>query len=461
MDLDGILDAISTPVDAIARSGRWQLAVVIFTYMMIVYVTNRILITSPPRLQLLERIAEERAELRSFNAEYQSTLGDDAEFNAEECTGMAPEAVKGICGLLREAEKRITFQIGILGNRQMRKKRNHPFATLAKVLAGWRYVHAAERLRVKQSKGAEQRAFALIACERLRNLHRDETEFLASQINNTMSKLLDQSSKLEPSLRRAIAAGRPTSGSTVEAHNEAPPRETVNQGAGSDEPLADELASVASPEKPGQRRGENGARNQSQDQTVTGERQSDPTEDLGILLGEGLRISYEYADVELERSAEAQRRAMWLTTVGLIVAFILGLYGMRETLLLGAVGGFLAPLTLIWQREDKGKGEEYATSWGLLLLGPVAGALAAYGGLLLLRFLSDDRINVLGEVFRNNSWDNPTTTLALAFALLFGFSGRLFGRLALSALPQVLPPTSSGGPAGAAATAGRNFEKSN
>jgi hypothetical protein len=456
VDLSGILDAISAPIDAIATSGRWQLAVVIFTYMTIVYLTNRILITSPPRLQLLERIAEERAELRSFNAENQSTLGPDAKFDAEECTGTAPEVVKGICGLLREAEKRITFQIGILGNRQTRKKRNHPFATLAKVLAGWRYVHAAERLRIKQSKGAVQRAFALIACERLRNLHRDETEFLAAQISDTMSKLLDQDANQEAPRRRVVRAGSPTTGSMVEARSEARPRETINQTAAADEPPTDKLASVASSEGLGQRPGENWPGNQSQNQPAAGDRQSNPPEDLGILLGEGLRLSYEYADVELEKSAEAQRRAMWLTTVGLIVAFILGLYGMRETLLLGAVGGFLAPLTLIWQREDKGKGEEYATSWGLLLLGPVAGALAAYGGLLLLRFLSDDKINVLGEVFRNNSWDNPKTTLALAFALLFGFSGRLFGRLALSALPQVLPPTSSGGPAGAAATPGRS-----
>jgi hypothetical protein len=44
---------------------------------------------------------------------------------------------------------------------------------------------------------------------------------------------------------------------------------------------------------------------------------------------------------------------------------------------------------------------------------------------------------VLGAAFRDNSWDNPTMPIALALALLFGFSGRLFSSLAISATAQL------------------------
>jgi hypothetical protein len=441
MSVDDLVRTISTSVEAIAKSGRWQLCLVILSYFLIVYYTNRVLITSPLRLQLMERIAEERAELRSLNATQASAVNqtgngsssakpahEPSHFDTDQCNTAATEVVEGICELLNGAERRVTFRFRLpLRERRNRTKHIHPFITLAKVRAGWRYVHAAERLRMKQCKDDELRAFAVIASERLIRLQAEEATFLSNTIRE----------RLKP---RALSDKLTTSPATTEPEASLALQMESTSEAGQD---AEGVRATVEVQDRGQR-----------DRAV-GELQSLARDaELSALLGEGLRISYDHADLELETAAEAQRRAMWLTTVGLVLALILGLYGRREPLLLGAVGGFLAPLTLVWQREDQGKVNEYATSWGLLLLGPVAGALAAYGGLLLLRFLSDEKINVLGEVFRNNSWEDSTTPLALAFALLFGFSGRLFGRLALTATTQALPPTPGGGPAGATATPG-------
>jgi hypothetical protein len=135
---------------------------------------------------------------------------------------------------------------------------------------------------------------------------------------------------------------------------------------------------------------------------------------------------------------ESQRVALWLAIVGLLAVTGIGLASPQHqvTLLFGAIGGFLAPLV----RVSTG---ERAASWGVMVLSPVGGALTAVGGLLLVRLLSEKSINVLGAVFRNNSWDQPTSPLALATAVLFGFSGRLFSRLAIAGTTQL----SSGGAA--------------
>lgn len=96
--------------------------------------------------------------------------------------------------------------------------------------------------------------------------------------------------------------------------------------------------------------------------------------------------------------------------------------------------------------------QEYGTSWGVLMLSPVAGALAAAGGLLLVRFLADPDVGVLGELFRA-AWDAPSSPVALALALLFGFSGRLFSSYALAAAGHATPPTLGAAPASEAPAA--------
>ncbi len=156
------------------------------------------------------------------------------------------------------------------------------------------------------------------------------------------------------------------------------------------------------------------------------------------------------ADKENDLAAEFddQRIALWLAIVGLFGVVALGLMASDHqiTLLLGAIGGFLAPMVRLSTGQK-------ASSWGVMVLSPVGGALTAVGGLLLVRLLSDENINVLGEVFRDNSWEAPSAALAMALALLFGFSGRLFSRLAIASTTQLAPAAQD--PEPGAATGGK------
>lgn len=130
-------------------------------------------------------------------------------------------------------------------------------------------------------------------------------------------------------------------------------------------------------------------------------------EGLRVLMSSARRLVDDAEDSRLERAAEDQRRVLWLVFVGLMVIFAFGITGHREVLFYGALGGILAPLTTRWQRNDDDHTEklriradadaEYVKSWGVLLLGPVAGALAAYAGLLLLGFLSSPELSIFGE----------------------------------------------------------------
>ncbi|WP_143517535.1 hypothetical protein [Pseudonocardia sp. MH-G8] len=141
----------------------------------------------------------------------------------------------------------------------------------------------------------------------------------------------------------------------------------------------------------------------------------------------------------LMRELNGQRISLWLAMVGLLATFAIGLFLDHElTLLLGALGGFLSPVvtTLTHERESTA----HESSWGIMVLTPVGGALTAVGGLLLVRLLADVDIGILGPVFLANSWENAQSPVALALALLFGFSGRLFSRLAISAASQLGSP---------------------
>ncbi|MQS37845.1 hypothetical protein [Streptomyces katsurahamanus] len=136
-------------------------------------------------------------------------------------------------------------------------------------------------------------------------------------------------------------------------------------------------------------------------------------------------------DTDAEQEYEQQRMALWLTMTGLGAVLVVGIvFDHRLTMLMGALGGFLSPLIGVMRSQRP-------ASWGVMVLAPVGGALAAAGGLLLVRMLADPELNLLGEVFLVNSWDAPERPIALALALLFGFSGTLFSRLALTATGQL------------------------
>ncbi|MGW4567317.1 hypothetical protein ACWEN3_34670 [Streptomyces sp. NPDC004561] len=152
-----------------------------------------------------------------------------------------------------------------------------------------------------------------------------------------------------------------------------------------------------------------------------------------LVLAAAQRV-HDLEDTASEQDYEQQRIALWLALTGLCAILLIGrVFDHRETMLLGALGGFLSPVIGVLRSQR-------ASSWGVLVLAPVGGALAAVGGLLLVRMLADPELNLLGQVFLENSWNAPTRPMALAMALLFGFSGTLFSRLALTATGQLTGP---------------------
>lgn len=139
-------------------------------------------------------------------------------------------------------------------------------------------------------------------------------------------------------------------------------------------------------------------------------------------------------EVALTREFDQQRVGLWLALVGLTVVATVGIILDHEvTLLMGALGGFLSPVVTTLTTHK-------ASSGSIMVLSPVGGALTAVGGLLIVRLLSDPKVNILGSVFLENSWDTPRSSLALGLALLFGFSGRLFSQVAISATSQLASP---------------------
>jgi len=153
-----------------------------------------------------------------------------------------------------------------------------------------------------------------------------------------------------------------------------------------------------------------------------------------IIIQSAQLLIHSRQEADLAAEFDSQRFGLWLAIVGLFGVVGVGLTfpEHKVTLLFGALGGFLAPLLRINTGQK-------VMSWGVMVLSPVGGALTSVGGLLLVQLLSDPRINVLGAVFQENSWTKPDSVLSLALALLFGFSGRLFSRLALAGATQLAP----------------------
>lgn len=146
------------------------------------------------------------------------------------------------------------------------------------------------------------------------------------------------------------------------------------------------------------------------------------------LLVEGMALLDDRTGTALEAEFDEARTGLWLTFVGLLVVFAVGLAEQSQlpVLLVGAVGGFLSPMVASLLRQR-------TSSWGVIVLSPVGGALTAFGGLLLLRFLASPSIGVFDELLSGADLDRPGSTTTLALALLLGFSGRVFSRLAISA----------------------------
>ena len=142
------------------------------------------------------------------------------------------------------------------------------------------------------------------------------------------------------------------------------------------------------------------------------------------LLAEALKANYNRLDCEFTSLVSWQNKTSYLVVQGLalICVLTLAITGHSVLFLMGAAGGLLSRLSRTLQRNDVPT--DYGASWTTLFLSPIAGALGAWAGILLMGLAV--KLNVVGSAL-DVSWDHPTSsTITLAVALMFGFSERLF-----------------------------------
>jgi len=328
LDFDGF-------VDRFFESGRLQLTLLVAVYLVVVYLTNRILIASPARLRLEQAIEAEKAE-----CELREAVDPSFRPHAE---------------LIRDYADRGLAAISV--NRGA-KRSPHPLITLAKVHNGRRYLNTAQRLRLRVVDDEERLEVARLAAARLKSetwLHARGT---AARIGAVIKRI------------------------------------------------------------------------------DNGRFDATAKQQLLVLAPEALKLWLDQDNERLEEAAETQRRTMWLVIVAAGLVYALGLGGHRMVLLIGATGGFLVPLARV--RKRRIRSEDHATSWGMLLLGPMAGAIAAFSGLLMIRFLADKDINVLDEAL-GDVWSQPNDPKTWGLAFVLGFSAPLVGSLAAATSGKLAP----------------------
>lgn len=167
--------------------------------------------------------------------------------------------------------------------------------------------------------------------------------------------------------------------------------------------------------------------------SVTG---GDPKERRALLQG-ALAFIYDNRDNRYAFLDTWDNEAMWMVTSGLLLITVLGCtVGNAPLFLVGAVGGFLGRLThLIKVRVES---TDYGLYWDPLFMSPVLGALTGWTGVLLVVFMANEKLGILGPLFKDISWTNPLNPYALGFAFLFGLSERFFGNLVSGAKLQMI-----------------------
>jgi hypothetical protein len=156
------------------------------------------------------------------------------------------------------------------------------------------------------------------------------------------------------------------------------------------------------------------------------------------LLGQALVLSYERPNSPFEMIWN--RKTALVLVVGLTAVVLLAYaVNVQLILLFGATGGILQRLwQFVYERDAKNTDPLY---WSTLFLAPVAGALAAVGGLYLITLLN--ALNIFGSSIKPIiGLHGPVTTVSaanLGIAFLLGFSARLLGTLAARSESAVTP----------------------
>lgn len=175
-----------------------------------------------------------------------------------------------------------------------------------------------------------------------------------------------------------------------------------------------------------------------------------PLERWRAILTETLGQVYGKADQDYFELDSWHNKLIWLVGCALLFINALGLTLPNAILLLvGAIGGLLSRL----QRSMNGTGTANDSTWGSLFLSPLTGAFSAWGGILLV--ILGLKLNLFGSAL-SLDWQKPDEPVALAIALLFGFSERLFDGIAGKLENKINePPSSSAQPAKTTTTAAK------
>ncbi len=162
--------------------------------------------------------------------------------------------------------------------------------------------------------------------------------------------------------------------------------------------------------------------------------ESDPDGPVRNAAGSALILLQRQRDAPQEREVNHIRVAVWLTLVGLAAIYALSVTfpGREPIFVAGALGGLLGSLSALFMNRT--------LSLGMVVLSPVAGALNAIGGIMIVGFLAQDQIALLGDAFAGIWSDGSASLTALAVAVLLGFSGGLFSRIAVAGTAPLLGP---------------------
>lgn len=175
-----------------------------------------------------------------------------------------------------------------------------------------------------------------------------------------------------------------------------------------------------------------------------------PLPDLRALFAEALGLIAADRDGGYDTLFTWHNKIAWLIGCSLLFILAIGItFDNAVLMLVGAVGGLLSRLMQNLKAAESS--DDFGATWGALFLSPLTGALAAWGGILLMILAA--KLQILGAILKFD-WCNPYEPMTLAVALLLGFTERLFDDLTTKVIPKVLPNTPGAGTPGAGGAPG-------
>jgi hypothetical protein len=148
---------------------------------------------------------------------------------------------------------------------------------------------------------------------------------------------------------------------------------------------------------------------------------------INALLGEVLALVYEQRDREFTVLVTWHNKALWLIYVTLALILAASWLGGAQVLLVGAVGGLLSRLGRVHRATNLPT--DYGAYWTTLFFSPLVGALAAWGGFLLLAAFRELGIQILGNGLPKITLNVQKDISLFGIAFVLGFSERIFNSL--------------------------------